>query len=367
MKHLHLLIILTSFSACRQAPVENDTQKVSSSGDTITISKESAITDKLVIETINPVLFRKKITTSGIVKAIPNNYAQVASPFPGRILRCFICLGQKVNIGSPIFEISSPSFFEASSNYFKSRQELGIAEKNLMRQKDLLANGVGSQKEEDEAELHFELTKRDFENSIASLNVYHVQPEELIPGQPLVIRSPIKGEVVENNIVIGQYLREDAEPVAVVAELSKVWVVGQVKEKDINSIGKSDEAEITLTGLPDVSISGKVYHISEILDEETRSAEVFIECDNYHRKMKPGMFVTVSFSEPPGSEILIPSSSVLQMEGNSFVFVSVGENKFLKRRIDIGGTENDHTILKSGLNPSDRIVTKGGILLLEVI
>jgi cobalt-zinc-cadmium efflux system membrane fusion protein len=367
MKNLYLLIILASFSACRQIPAENDIAKVSASGDTVTITENSIIYNKLVIETVNPIIFRKRINTSGIVKAIPNNYAEIASPFPGRIVRCFICLGQKVSIGSPIFEISSPSFFEASSNYFKSRQELGIAEKNLMRQKDLLANGVGSQKEEDEAELHFELTKRDYENSIASLNVYHVKPEDLIPGQPLVIRSPIKGEVVENNIVIGQYLREDAESVAVVAELSKVWVVGQVKEKDINSIDKSDEVEITLTGLPDVSINGMVYHISEILDEETRSAEVFIECDNRDRKMKPGMFVTVSFSEPPDTEILIPSSAVLQMEESSFVFVSVGENKFLKRRIEIDGTENDHTILKSGINPSDKIVTKGGIFLLEAI
>lgn len=367
MKKILIFCIIASVTGCKQETPENAIHQILYSGDTIILADNSAIYDKLQIETVRPELYQKKLTTSGIVRAIPNNYAQIASPFPGRIVRCFICLGQKVKIGAPVFEISSPSFFEASNNYFRSRQELDLAEKNMKRQKDLLGNGVGTQKDFDEAELNYELTKRDYESSIASLRVYQVNPEELVPGQPLIIRSPIAGEMVENNIVIGQYLREDSEPVSVVAELSKVWVVGQVKEKDINSIHKSDEVEITLTGLPDITIEGTVYHISEILDEETRSAEVFIECDNKNRKMKPGMFVTASFTEPPDKEILISASSVLQMEGSSFVFISLGDNRFVRRMVEIAGTDNDHIILKSGLNPSDKIVTKGGIFLLEVI
>jgi cobalt-zinc-cadmium efflux system membrane fusion protein len=240
-----------------------------------------------------------------------------------------------------------------------------LAEKNLRRQQDLLKNGVGIQKDKEEAEVTYELSKRDYENSIASLKVYHVNPDEMVLGQPLIVRSPIAGEVVADNIVIGQYLREDAGSVALVAELSKVWVVGKLKEKDINSIHESDEVEIEVAGMPGLIIRKVVFHIGEMLDETTRSVEVFIECENTGRNLKPGMYATVQFSEKTDSSILVPASAVLQMEESSFVFVKSNGDKYLKRQIETSGTDNDRIILKSGLKSDEEIVTEGAFYLLE--
>ena len=334
-------------------------------GDTICIPTKSILQEKIITTVVNAVPYQNKISSSGIVKAIPNNYAQIASPFAGRIIRSFIKLGQRVAINSPIFEISAPSFFDAGKVYYQSKQEMQLAEKNLNRQKDLLKNGVGTQKDMEEAEVSFELSKRDYENSIASLKVYHVNPDEMVLGQPLIVRSPIAGEVISDNIVIGQYLREDAGPVAIVAELGKVWVVGQVKEKDINSIKESDEVIVAVAGIPGLSIHGVVYHISEMLDVDTRSVEVFVECDNKGRNLKPGMYVTARFSEIADNSILIPANAVFQMEEGSFVFVRTKENGYLKRMIESAGTDNELIILKSGLKPGEEIVTAGGFYLLD--
>ena len=267
---------------------------------------------------------------------------------------------------SPVFEISSPSFFEAGKSYYQAKQEMQLADKNLKRQQDLLNNGVGTQKDLEEAEVNFELTKRDFENCIASLKVYHVDPDGLVLGQPLIIRSPIKGEIVENNIVIGQYLKEDAEPVAIVAELSKIWVIGQLKEKDITSVHKSDEVEIRLTGMPDVPVKGEVFHVGEILDEATRSVQIYVLCENSDRVMKPGMFVSTQFSEKTDGVILVPSGSLYQMEETSFVFVYLGEDQYVKRHVEVNGTDGGRVIIKGGLKPGDEIVTEGGSLLLDL-
>lgn len=324
------------------------------------------LTLKIKTFKISQEIYIKKIPASGIVKAIPNNYAEIASPFSGRITRSFVSLGQKVNIGSPVFEISSPAFFEAGKTYYQSKQEMQLADKNLKRQQDLLNNGVGTQKDLEEAEVNFELTKRDFENCIASLRVYHVDPEELVLGQPLIIRSPIKGEIVENNIVIGQYLKEDANPVAIVAELSKVWVIGQLKEKDITSVHKSDEVEIRLTGMPDIPVKGEVFHVGEILDEATRSVQIYVLCENSDRIMKPGMFVSTQFSENTYGVILVPSGSLYQMEESSFVFVYLGNDKYVKRNVVVNGTDGERIIIKSGLKSGDEIVTEGGSLLLDL-
>ena len=334
-------------------------------GDTIFITGKSALKEKIATARVSTAPYSYKRSASGVVKAIPNNYAQIASPFAGRIIRSFIKLGQRVGVNAPIFEISSPSFFEAGKAYYQSKQQMEQAEKNLRRQQDLLKNGVGIQKDMEESEVSYELSKRDYENSIASLKVYHVNPSELVLGQPLIVRSPIAGEVVSDNIVIGQYLREDAAPVALVAELGKVWVVGQLKEKDIGSIHESDQVEIEAAGMPGLIIGGIVYHISEMLDETTRSVEVFIECENRGRNLKPGMYATVRFTEKADNSILIPTSAVLQMEESSFVFVKTKGGGYLKRLIETSGSDNNRIILRKGLNPDEEIVTQGAFYLLE--
>jgi cobalt-zinc-cadmium efflux system membrane fusion protein len=351
--------------SCHSNTESGSTANYTIKGDTIVIPENSNLKEKIKTTLVSAVPYRKKLSVSGIVKAIPNNYAQIASPFAGRIIRSFIKLGQRVAVNAPIFEISSPSFFEAGKVYYQSKQQMQLAEKNLRRQQDLLKNGVGIQKDMEEAEVTFEISKRDYENAIASLKVYHVDPDEMSLGQPLIVRSPIAGEIVSNNIVIGQYLREDAGPVALVAELGKVWVVGQLKEKDINKVHESDEVKIAVAGMPGLVIHGVVYHISEMLDEETRSVEVFIECENKGRNLKPGMYVTAQFSEITDNSILIPASAVLQMEESSFVFVKLKGNGYLKRLIETSGTDNERIILKSGLNPDEEIVTEGSFYLLD--
>jgi len=365
MKHILFISIAWLVVACHSNTTPETTANYTIKGDTIVIPAGSNLKEKIKTALVSSSSYEHKLTASGIVKAIPNNYAQIASPFAGRIIKSFIRLGQSVAVNAPIFEISSPSFFDAGKAYYQSKQQMQLTEKNWRRQQDLLKNGVGIQKDVDESEMNYELSKRDYENSIASLNVYHVNPAEMVLGQPLIVRSPIAGEVVSDNIVIGQYLREDAGPVALVAELSNVWVVGQLKEKDINNVHESDKVEVEVAGMPGLTIPGVVYHISEMLDETTRSVEVFIECANKGHNLKPGMYATVRFSEKADNSILIPTSAVLQMEESSFVFVKTHGNSYLKRPIETSGTDHDRIILKSGLKPNEEIVTEGAFYLLD--
>lgn len=366
MKKLLFLAFLVLSISCKTQVDNQESSSYSLNGDTIIINKKSSLYSKLKFETIAYQPYKMNLTISGVVKAIPNNYAEVASPFAGRITKSFVKLGQHVDIDSPIFEISSPSYFEAGKMYYQSKQESQLAEKNLRRQQDLLHNGVGSQKDMEEAELAYELSRRDLENAIASLKVYHVDPDELVLGQPLIVRSPIKGEIVENNIVIGQYIKEDAEPVAIVAELNEVWVIGQLKEKYINSVRRSDEVEIKLAGMPDVPIIGKVFHIGEMLDEATRSVQVYILCNNNSRILRPGMYVTTQYSEYENDAILVPANSLYQLEDCNYVFLRKGENKFLRHKVEVTGTDNDSVIIKTGLVKNDEIVVDGGSLMLDI-
>lgn len=365
MKKLIFISIVIFIVACNSKNNSIENKNILTEGDTISIPVGSPLILKMKTAFVTTEPYHRQIITSGTVKAITNNYAKIATPFSGRIIKSYVKLGQRVNVGSPIFEITSPSYLDACKNYYQTKQQMQLANKNWKRQQDLLKNNVGVKKDLEEAEVNFELTKRDYENASASLNVYNVNPEDLVLGQPLIVRSPIQGEIIENNIVIGQYLKDDAEPVAVVAELSKVWVVGQLKEKDQSRIHENDEVDVKLPCLSDKIIKGNVFHISEMLDEDTRSVQVFIECNNSDRIMKPGMYVTTHFYNAIDSAILIPSKALLQKGNETFVLVKVHGNKYVKRVVDIEGTDKDRVVVKAGLKSGDEIIVEGGFYLME--
>eukprot|EP01107_Rhizomastix_libera_P003545 TRINITY_DN16191_c0_g1_i1.p1 TRINITY_DN16191_c0_g1~~TRINITY_DN16191_c0_g1_i1.p1 ORF type:complete len:367 (-),score=0.62 TRINITY_DN16191_c0_g1_i1:640-1740(-) len=365
MKKYLFILCLAVLCACKHenAPESKDS---SVKNGVIELNSASPIIPKLrfqkaEMEEVNPILI-----SSGTVKAIPNNYAQIAAPFAGRITKSFVKLGQKVSPGSPIFEISSAAFYEATNVYYQAKQEMDLAEKNLKRQKDLYKNGVGVQKDLEEAEASFEMKKKNYENSLAGLKVFNVDMKDLTLGRPLVLRSPIRGEIVENNIVLGQYLKEDAQPVVTVAELSKVWVIGQIKEKDISFIKNLQDADIKLQSNSDKFIPGKIYHVNDILDESTRSVQIIIECDNKSKEMKPGMYVSVKFTDTPRKFVTVPATAVFQKDESSFVFVKVSEGKYSRRKVEVSSSENGKVVIKSGINPGEEYVSEGGYYLLEI-
>lgn len=351
--------------SCTGKQAENDSLDYTVQGDTVVVSPVSPLAGKLKTTAVREVPHQMVFTTSGVVQAIPTNYAEMASPFAGRITKSFVRLGQKVAKGSPIFEISSPSFFETGKIYYQAKQEMELALKNLKREKDLYNNKVGAQKEVEEAEVNYELKKKDYENALAALKVFQINPDELVLGQPLTVRSPIGGEVVTDRIVIGQYIREDAEPVAVIADLNKVWVAANVKEKYMPLVRSLEKVEISLVSMPDKMLPGTIYHISEMLNEDTRAVEVLIECNNADRALKPGMYGTVKLTDTAADVVLLPTSAVLQQEDHAYVLVSLGKDRYVKREITTSATDGDYSVIRSGLKPGEEVITEGAFYLIE--
>lgn len=366
MKYIGILCLAGMMChACTSQKNEQEAQEFSVSGDTIVVSPQSPVARKLQVSEARKELHQMSFTVSGVVKAIPNHYAEVASPFAGRVTRSFIRLGQKVSQGSPLFEISSPDFFETGKVYYQAKQELELASKNLRREKDLYAHKVSAQKEVEEAEVNYELKKKDYENALAALKVFQIEPDELVLGQPMIVRSPIAGEVVKNDIVIGQFIKDDADPVAVVADLNEVWVAANVKEKDMPLLSALKQVDISLVSQPDRTFSGSIYHINEMLDEDTRSVEVLVACDNKERRMKPAMYATVKLTDAATETLLIPTASILQEENQAYVLVALGNDKYLRREVRTSATDGDQSIITSGLQPGEQYVSEGAFYLLN--
>ncbi|MEG0499293.1 MAG: efflux RND transporter periplasmic adaptor subunit, partial [Alistipes sp.] len=143
------------------------------------------------------------------------------------------------------------------------------------------------------------------------------------------------------------------------------WVMAHVKEKDIRLIERLQEVEIRLSASPEESLKGKIYHISEMLDEATRSVEVIIECNNREGKMKPFMYGTVMLTDAKTEAILIPTAAILQQEESNYVLVEVAPLTFKKVEIEVASTTDDRSVVTSGLKAGDEIVVKGAFYLLD--
>jgi cobalt-zinc-cadmium efflux system membrane fusion protein len=367
MKNIIIPLCLLVLSGCGNRSGNDDAggKQFIVEGNQITVPEDAPVLHNIKIRPAETGSYQLAFSAAGTVRAIPSQYAEIASPFAGRIVKSFVRLGQKIMSGSPVFEISSPSFAEASKAYFQAGQEMELALKHLNRERDLLANKVGVAKEVEEAEANYKLRKSDYKQALAAIQVYQAATDSIHLGQSLIVRSPIAGEVLKDNIVTGHYIREDAGALAIVADLDKVWVTAHVKEKDIPLLDRVSEIGIELDALPGMSVTGEIYYAGGMLDEETRSVEVIIRCDNRERKMKPHMYGTVRFTATPSEAIVVPNSAILQNEENLYVIVSEGGNKFRKANVTVRPARETQTAILSGIGKGEEIVTEGAFYFID--
>lgn len=366
---MNKLIILTGafcllLVSCKNNNHSSNTTDIRYSGDTVFVSEQSIVHSKIILQPVELKNFSAEFNTTGTVKAIAGQMAEIAPLFDGRITQSFIKLGQKVNVGTPLFEMYSTEFSGTVKDFFQSLQTKKMKELNLQRQRDLVKNGVGIVRELEEAETDYEVALKDYENAVSNLKILNIDPSEISMEQALKVVSPIAGEVVQANIVIGQYVKSDTEPLAIIAELSEVWVVAQVKEKNLSSIHEDDKVGVRTDANPEQVITGYISHISELLDEESRSVQVLIVCDNKDRKLKPGMFANVHFINAPKESIVIPSTALLQNEDESYVFVQESKGVFIRRPVEAITANLNEVLINTGLGTGDVIISEGGIYLM---
>lgn len=360
---LGTILLTIIFSACKQSSNQQPEKAYRIAGDTIYVADDNPLVKKLLIDTVVEESFSREILVAGTVQGIPTQLAYIAPPFAGRVTKSHIKIGQKVGVNTPLFEIISPDFTTAQKEFFQARSERDLARSDMRRKNDLVKNGVASQKEVEEAENALRIAEKEYENAYAAIKIFQTNPEAMILGQPLVVRSPISGDVIDNNVVTGLYINTDAEPVATVANLSKVWVVAQVKEKDIRFIHEDDEMDIHVLALPDHTIKGKVFHVDEAIDEDTRSIKILSECDNKDGLLLMGMYATVHFKDKATNHLFIPEKALLQDDKNTYVFVQIAPNQYRKTAVEAEVLKDGRAIVLKGLSRGQLVISQGGYYL----
>jgi cobalt-zinc-cadmium efflux system membrane fusion protein len=176
--------------------------------------------------------------------------------------------------------------------------------------------------------------------------------------------SPGNGVVIERELTRGE-TAEPGKKVFTVADLSTVWIVLNIYERDLAKISKGAPAKITTESYPGESFTGKVSYLGDVVNPESRTLPVRVVVANPQRRLKPGMFATAEVITGMSSRdaIMIPLSALQKIEGKPSVFVQEKDGAFAKRELDLGRQFGSSVEVKSGLRDGDRVVVAGAFTL----
>ncbi len=182
----------------------------------------------------------------------------------------------------------------------------------------------------------------------------------------VTVPSPSSGTLTSRTVNPGEVIEANKELMRV-TDLSTVWVVGQVYEKDLATVRVGSGANVSSDAYPGRVFRGRVSYVDPKIDPATRTAQVRIELANPRQMFKIGMYVNVAFGALGVAEKTNPTvpKDAVQMIGNQqVVFVATDKpNEFILRPVRVGAEANGFYPVLEGLNAGERIVTAGSFLL----
>ena len=183
------------------------------------------------------------------------------------------------------------------------------------------------------------------------------------PVQTVSIYAEKSGYVKERRVNLGDYIKQGAAIYEII-DLSKVWVLFDGYESDLQWIHKNDVINFTVASLPGESYSGKVSYIDPIIDSKTRVFKVRVELANKKDLLKPQMFASGILQSAPakGDQIVVPKSAVMWTGERSIVYVSSKSEdqvSFKARMVTLGPSVSDGYVIKEGLTAGEEIVVNG--------
>jgi membrane fusion protein, copper/silver efflux system len=319
--------------------VQSDTS--STDPDAIHLSKEAVQLANVLTSVVTKQATAKEVRLYGKVQADERLFQSQTAHVPGRIERLAVNFtGEPVTKGQVLAEIYSPELITAQQELLetaKTKQlqpELYEATKEKLRQLKLTDDQIAN-----------------IENSGVVRNNFDVISNT---SGTVTVRRVSTGDYVSRGTVLFE-----------IADLSKVWVMFDAYESDLQFLHKGEKISFALQSLPGIDFKGNIAFIDPVIDPVTRVAKVRVETENLSGKLKPEMFATGIVSSTQNEyhdNIIIPKSSVLWTGKRSVVYVKqpdTDEPVFKIREVELGPVLGESYIIMNGLSEGEEVVTSG--------
>jgi len=144
-----------------------------------------------------------------------------------------------------------------------------------------------------------------------------------------------------------------------ISDLSSVWIVCDVYENDITTLGVGEAADVRLNAFPDKILKGRVSNVGALLDPTIRTAKVRIEVPNPGMMMRIGMFATATFyGLKKQTYTSVPATAIIHLHDRDWVYMPTPNNMFQRAEVKSGDQlPNQMAQVLSGLQPGQKVVT----------
>lgn len=251
--------------------------------------------------------------------------------------------GQRVEKGAPLLTLYSPELYQAWQDFQSARKAELLTTDSTMK---------AIKREITEASQRrlrfFGLSETDVDQGGTS-------------GSNLTIRSPFSGHVLAKSVQEGQYIGP-GQSLLTIADLSVVWVVVEVYERDLGRVRVGDSATISYSGA-DERLRGRIAYIYPTVSAETRTTRARIEVNNSPMTLRPGMYADIAVAKDAATTLAIPADAILDGGETQYVFVVTEGNNFVPRMVGLGLRGDDWVEVVTGLKAGDRVVTSANFLI----
>jgi cobalt-zinc-cadmium efflux system membrane fusion protein len=291
-----------------------------------------------------------------------NFTARVSSPIAGRIVSLRLLPGDPVKAGDTLLALDSPELALAVADLNKAQADETRKRLAFERAQKLHDGEVLPRKDLESAEA--DMAQARAEAKRARLRLRNLAPAGGAQ-EHYVLRSPISGVVSERKANPGLEVRPDlTDPLYVITDPTRLWVMIDLPERNLSKVEPGHPVAVEVDAWPGERFPGTIEKVGETVDPATRRIQVRCSLPNPARKLKPEMFARVTLLADAHQRALRVPNGALITEGlYSHIFVEKSIGVFEKRRVSLRLQDRDYSYVASGLNPGERVVASGALLL----
>ena len=309
-----------------------------------------------------------EIRLPGVVE--PNAYRQVVvTPLvAGRVTKVGPALGDRVRRGQTLAEIYSPALAEAQTRYVSAQAMLDAHDRELQRTQKLVEIGAASRQELEKIHAEHAAQTAAVQSARSQLELLGVSASALANvasgrsvSSATSVPAPIDGVVTERGANVGLNV-DPATKLFTVVDLSTVWIVADLYERDFSRIRVGSEAAIRTSARPGVTLRGRVSYIDPQVSAGTRTAKLRIEVPNTGGELRLGMYADVVVAGASGTSAPgVPRNAVQNVGDRTVVYLANPKEpgKFVEREVRLGQASGEQVDVVSGVQPGDVVVTEG--------
>lgn len=355
---------------------ESSTPQTPTTGEQkLTLAAEQAQRAGIKIETVGEQAAGEAAgqMTTGTVQANSYKETPVVSIVGGIVRSVSGELGQNVKRGQKVAVVFSNELADTQSRYLAALAALDEHHRHHLRTMKLVEIGAASRQELETATTEYREAETNLANLRQRLLLLGLSPQRINAlnsisqiSSEVTVTAPSSGTLTSRSVNTGEVIEANKELMRI-TDLSSIWVVGQVYEKDLATVREGSGANVTSDAYPGRIFRGRVSYVDPKIEPATRTAQVRIELANPGQMFKIGMYVNIAFGALGLAEKtvpVIPKDAVQTIGNQQVVFVaSEKPNEFALRPVRLGPETNGFYPVLEGVSLGDHIVTEGSFML----